>query len=113
MSGDGVSKAALVSGTILALGYIAAGVIGWLADVTDGDGSDLAFWLLLLLGGGLLILLGLFRFTSPPALAVALVAIGALAGALALVWSIVAPVLAVALIVLMLLRARRGQPTPA
>jgi hypothetical protein len=108
MRGDGISKAVVVVGVVLAVGYIAAGVIGWIADVTDGDGSDLAFWLLLLMGGGLLILLGLFKFTSPPLLAIALVAVGAIAGSLAVFWSVIAPILALVLIVLMIVRLRRG-----
>ena len=58
MRRDWVSTSTAVLGAILGLGYLAAGVAGWIGDATDGDGSDLFFWLLLLLGGGILVLLG-------------------------------------------------------
>lgn len=113
MRRDFVTTAALALGVLLGVGYIAAGVIGWIADATDGDGSDLFFWLLLLVGGGVLILAGLFVFTSPPVLSIVLVAIGAIAGALALVWSVIVPILALVLIALLIVRARRSGPALA
>ena len=39
-------------GLVLGIGYLAAGIGGWIGDVTDGDNGDLAFWLLFLVGGG-------------------------------------------------------------
>ena len=53
---------------LLGVAYAAGGILGWIADVTEGDGSDLAFWLVLLLGGALLIFAGLFgtRRWIPP-----------------------------------------------
>ena len=107
MRGNGLTTAAYVLALVLAVGYAAAGIIGWIADVTEGDGSDLAFWVILLLGGAALILAGLFltpRWTLPSIL---LVSVGALAGALALFWSVIVPVLAIALIVMVVLAARR------
>ena len=96
-------------GVVLGVGYIAAGIIGWIAGATDGGGSDLLFWLLLLVGGGALVLVALFVLTSPPVLSIALAAIGALAGSLALFWSIVVPVLALVFIALLVLAQRRTQ----
>jgi hypothetical protein len=58
----------LRSAFILGVGYVAAGVIGWIVDITDGDGKDLFFWLLLLVGGGVLILAGLFVLTAASSL---------------------------------------------
>jgi len=110
---DGVTTAALALGVILGVGYVAAGVIGWIADVTDGDGSDLFFWLLLLVGGGVVLLTGLFVFTSPPVLSIVVAAIGAIAGALALVWSVIVPILALIFIALLIVRARRSGPALA
>ena len=43
-------------GLVLGIGYLAAGIGGWIGDVTDGDNGDLAFWLLFLVGGGALLL---------------------------------------------------------
>lgn len=108
----GITTAAYAVALVLAVGYAAAGIIGLIADVSDGDGSDLAFWLVFLLGGAALLLAGLFlvqRWSWPSVL---LLAVGAVAGAIALVWSIIAPVLALALIVLAVLAARRPAAAP-
>jgi peptidoglycan/LPS O-acetylase OafA/YrhL len=85
MERDRVAMAAYLIALVLAVGYAAAGIVGWIADVTDGDGSDLAFWLLLLLGGAALILFGLFGVARWSWASVVLVSVGAIAGALALV----------------------------
>jgi hypothetical protein len=109
MKGDTLSRVTLGLGVLLGVGYIVAGIVGWIADVSDGDGSDLVFWLVFLCGGGLVLLAGLFRVTAPRWLSVLLVAIGAVAGALALVWTVIVPILALILIGLVVFRAR----TPA
>ena len=67
----------------LGVAYAAGGIIGWIADVTDGDGSDLAFWLVFLLGDALLILAGLFGARRWSWISVLLISLGAAAGALA------------------------------
>ena len=103
-----VETGAYVLALVLALGYLVAGIGGWIGDVTDG-GSDLAFWLVFLLGGAVLILVGLFGVPRWSAASVALLAIGALAGALALFWTIVVPVLALVLVALAIATARRGR----
>lgn len=107
MKRDTLATATLVLGLVLGIGYIAAGVIGWIADVDDGDASDLAFWLILLCGGGAMLLAGMFLARSPAWLSTALVCVGALAGALALFWSVIVPILAIALVVLVVRRTRR------
>jgi hypothetical protein len=107
MHGDRTTQAAYVIALILAIGYIAAGVVGWIADVTDGDSGDLAAWLALLLGGAALLLAGLFLVTRWSWPSTALVSLGTIAGALAVFWSIIAPLLAIALVVLAVLLARR------
>ena len=96
---------------LLGLAYAAGGIIGWIADVTDGDGSDLAFWLVFLLGGALLILAGLFGTRRWSWISVLLISLGAAAGALALVWTIIVPILALALIGLAFASARRRSAT--
>jgi hypothetical protein len=108
MNRDNLTTAAYWLALVLGIAYAAGGIIGWAADVADGDRSDLAFWLLFLLGGAALILVGLFvarRWSSA-----ILISIGAAAGALALFWSILAPLLAVVLIALAVAAARQ---TPA
>lgn len=95
----------------MGIAYAAGGIIGWIADVADGDGNDLAFWLVFLLGGAALILAGLFgtrRWSWTSAL---LIGVGAAAGALALFWTIVVPILALVLIGLAIASMRRRTAT--
>ncbi len=106
MNRDNLTTAAYWLALVLGSAYAAGGIIGWIADFTDGDGSDLVFWLVFLLGGAALILAGLFlarRWSWSSAL---LISLGAAAGALALLWSILAPILAVMLIALTVSAAR-------
>jgi len=103
-----IATATKVLAVVLGVGYIAAGVVGAAFGVTDGDGSDLAFWLVLLVGGGALVLIGSFVLGSRPVLSAVLTSVGALAGAVALFWSVIVPVLALALVVLSVFRARRA-----
>ena len=104
---DRVSTATQVLAAVLGVGYIAAGVVGAALDATGGDRSDLAFWLLFLVGGGALVLIGTFALGSPVLSAVC-TSVGALAGAVAIFWSVVVPMLALALVVLSIFRARRA-----
>jgi hypothetical protein len=106
MERDGITTAAYWLALLLGIGFAAAGIVGWIADVTDG-GSDLAFWLVLLLGGAALILAGLFLTRRWSWISVLLVSVGAAAGALALFWSILVPILALVLIGLAVTAARR------
>lgn len=111
MKRDRLTTVTLVLGAVLGVGYIAAGITGWIADVADGDGSDLTFWVVFLCGGGALVLLGVFKITSPAWASIGLVAVGAIAGAVATFWTAATPILALALIVLTVIRARReGTP---
>jgi hypothetical protein len=103
-----IATATQVLAAVLGVGYIAAGLVGAALDSTGGDGSDLAFWLAFLVGGGALVLIGTFLLGSRPALSAALTSVGALAGAVAVFWSVIVPVLALVLVVLCIARARRA-----
>ncbi len=105
---DGVATATTALGVLMGIGLAAAGSAGWLADVTDGDGSDMFFWLLLLVGGGAIVLAGVATLRTRPWGSVAAFAVGGIAGSLALFWSVVAPVLAITLLVLGVVHARRA-----
>ena len=104
---DNLTTAAYWLALILGIGYATAAIIGWAADVTDGDGSDLAFWLVLLFGGAALIVAGLFLTRRWSWASAGLVSVGAAAGALAVLWSILVPIAALVLIVLAVSAARR------
>ena len=98
--------AAHVLALLLAAGYAAAGIVGLIADV--GDGGDLFFWLILLLGGAALILAGLYVVARWSVASIAMITIGSLAGAVALWWSIIVPILVIVLVCLAVIGARRG-----
>jgi hypothetical protein len=110
---SGLVAAAYPLALVLAVGYAAAGLVGWITDVTDGDGSDLAFWLLFLFGGAALLLAGLFLVPRWSNASVALVSVGALAGAIAVFWSVIVPLLAIVLIVLAVMANRGARARPA
>jgi hypothetical protein len=113
MERDRTETTAAVLALVLAAGYALSAVVGAIADVTDGDGSDLVFWLVFLLGGAALLVAGLYavrRWSWPSVL---LVSVGALAGALVLVWSLFVPLLALVLIALAVRLALRGRSVAA
>src|ERR671935_3254703 len=82
MKRDKITAAANALAVVLSIAYAAAAIVGAAADVTDGDGSDLVFWLVLLFGGAALILAGLFLTRRRTWTSIALVSVGALAGAM-------------------------------
>jgi hypothetical protein len=88
---------------------VAMGIAETVRVVRSGDGG-LAFWFGTLVGGGALILGGVAMTDRRPTAARALVVVGALAGMLPTMWTLVVPALLVALIVL---RLRTPQPGPS
>jgi di/tricarboxylate transporter len=103
-------KALVVLGTTLAVIYVLAGIIGglWPSHWDDSATEDRAFWIVFLLGGGLALLIGLRSFGRSPWLGASLVSMGALAGALAIFWTIAVPIAAITLVVLSVMAARRS-----
>ena len=83
--------------------YIVAGIAETTRAIVSGDGG-IPFWFGSLVGGGALILLGhrLRRRQKPY---VVLVTVGCLAGLLATMWTLVVPVIALIVIVLVWRRA--------
>ena len=74
---------------------------------------SLFFWLPSLLGGGALVLVGVFRMFARPWLSDVLVIIGALLGFLATAWTVLMPVLLLTLVVLTIVRMNRQAPASA
>jgi hypothetical protein len=93
-------------GALIGVGYIVVGVIESSIAIAGRD-SIVFFWFPALCGGGALVLLGVFKVVRPPWASVGLVTVGSLAGALAMVWTLFVPVLALALIGL--ISGRAGQ----
>ena len=88
-----------ILGGFLGVGFIVMGLIES-AIAIDGNDSIVFFWFPALVGGGLFVLLGVFKVLHPAWLSVGLVTIGAVAGAMAMAWTLIVPLLAIALIVL-------------
>ena len=97
-------------GAFLGLGYIAFGIGESIEHIGE---LSLFFWFPALCGGGVLVLVGVFKVVSPAWVSIGLVAVGALAGAGAASWTIVAPILSITLIVLTVLRTRRAAASTA
>jgi hypothetical protein len=96
---------------VLGVLYLVAGVAETIRVLSSGDGG-LAFWFGTLVGGGVLVLLGALVLKDRPRLYVGLVTVGALTGMLATMWTIVVPVLAIAVIVLVIRRASGAAGSP-
>ena len=71
-------------------------------DTDTGDGG-IPFWFGSLVGGGAMILLGAGAFRHRPWLSFGLITVGCLAGAVATMWTLVIPLVALAVLVLALL----------
>jgi hypothetical protein len=87
---------------LLGLLYVAAGIAETVRAVRSGDGG-IAFWFGSLVGGGLLILVG-EALRWRPGLSTTLIGVGCLAGALGTMWTLVVPVVAVVVFVLVVAR---------
>lgn len=97
----------LVFGVLLLL----FGVVEVVTHRTD-TALAIAFWGLSLLGGGILVLAGVWLWPSRPGPALALVIIGTLAGLNATVWTLVMPLLGIAVVVLAVRDASRHHGGP-
>ena len=86
---------------------VAAGVAETVRVLRSGDGG-FAFWFGTLVGGGVLILVGTVLLPPRPAVGGVLTVIGCLAGLLPTMWTIVAPVLLLALAIAAAQRATAG-----
>ena len=111
-----VEKGLVVLGFFTAVAYLLVGIIGGLSlsHWDEASTSDQVLWAVLLVGGGILLLAGLRISRRSPWVGFVLISVGALAGALPIFWTLIAVVVAVALVVLSFLYARRvASPAPA
>ena len=83
--------------------YILAGIAETIRAVVTGDGG-IPFWFGTLCGGGTAILLGILVYRDRPRVYAALVVVGAFAGMMATMWTLLVPLLAIAVIILTLQR---------
>jgi hypothetical protein len=109
MHQSGLEKALRGLGMFTGVAYLIVGVAGaiWPGHWDEAAASDRIIWAVLLILGGLLVLGGLRLLYRSPARGGTLVSIGAVVGALPIFWALLPLLLAVALIVLSVLYARR------
>jgi hypothetical protein len=111
-----LEKALVILGFFTAVAYLLVGLIGGLSlsHWTEASTGDLILWAALLIGGAILLFAGLRISRRSPWGGFALISAGALAGALPIFWTLIALLLAIALVVLSFLYARRvASPAPA
>ena len=103
--------ALLILGSVLAgASVLLALIVGAVADFDRS--SDRGFWIGFLLVSGILIFAGLWSINRNAWLGVGLIVVGSICGSIAVFWSIVYPLVAIVVIVLAVLWARRP-PAPA
>ena len=83
----------------LGLLYVAAGIAESVRAVTSGDGG-LWFWFGSLVAGGALVLSGMAVSSRHPNVGRTLICVGSMMGVLATGWTLVVPLIAVAVVVL-------------
>ena len=84
--------------------YLVAGLAGPFVDV-----DNKVLWIAFLCGGAALILVGAMVRALPPQISAVLIAIGAIAGGIALLWTILVPLAAAVLVALSFSLSRRPQ----
>ena len=110
IGGTGLGRALLWLGAFTGVAYLVVGIAGaiWPGHWDDAAATDQIIWAVLLCTGGVTVLAGLRLFGHSPAGGAALVSVGAVLGALPIFWALLPLLLAVALIVLSVLYARRA-----
>lgn len=108
-----IEKSLVVLGFFTAVAYLLVGIVGGLSlsHWDEAGAGDQIIWVAFLVGGAILILAGLRISRRSPWGGAALISVGALAGALPIFWTLVALLVAITLLVLSVLYARRATGT--
>lgn len=106
MESDRASRAIRILGALVGGGLFFLGVAELV--VRFDDLAPLAFWLPTLWGGSALILMGVFDKRVEPRQSRLLVILGAIIGFLPSSWTVIMPLLSIALVVLVIRRASRA-----
>jgi len=107
---SGLEQALLGLGMFTGIAYLVVGVAGaiWPGHWDEAAASDQIVWAVFLIVGGLLVLAGLRLLHHAPARGATLVSLGAVLGALPIFWALLPLLLAISLLVLSVLYARRA-----
>lgn len=102
-------KSLFVLGGIAAVIYLLSGLfVGFSpSHWEEAATADQVIWIVLSLGGCFLLTVGLWLFQRSPWTGAALISLGGVLGALPLFWTVLLPLLAIALVVLSFIHARR------
>ncbi len=105
-----LGKALFWLGLFVGVAYVIVGIAGgiWPGHWDDAPASDQIAWVVLGVGGGILVLGGLRLLPRSPTAGATLISLGAILGALPIFWALLPLLLALALIVLSVLYARRA-----
>ena len=103
---DRVTRSTSVLGGVLGSIYLVFGVLEGITHLDEP--ASLIFWLPALFGGGTLVLVGVFRVKEPGWLSILLVTGGLVAASAATAWTVLLPLAAVALLVLVVMRSGRS-----
>lgn len=108
--GMDIGRWVVLLGAFLMLAYLGMGLgIGIFTEDWGGTGERV-FWFVLTLGGAAFLAAGLWlalNVAGSRVMAAVLLSIGAVMGAVAMFWSVLGPLLAIALVVLAVMWARR------
>jgi hypothetical protein len=108
-----LTKALFGLGAVAGVAFILVGIAGgvWPGHWDDAPASDQILWIVFGVGGGVAVLAGLRLLQRSPWGGATLVSLGAIAGALPIFWALLPVLVAIALVVLSVLYARRaGRP---
>ena len=106
MESERANRAIRILGALVGGGLFLLGVAELIVRIDDL--APLAFWLPTLWGGSGLILVGVFDKRVKPQLSRSLVILGAVIGFLPSSWTVIMPLLSIALVVLVIRRASRA-----
>ena len=111
MTSVSLHKALFGLGVFTAVAYIIVGIAGgiWPGHWDDTGATDQILWVVFGVGGGLILLGGLRLLPRSPIVGATLVSVGAILGALPVFWTLIPLLLALVLIVLSVMYARRAR----
>jgi len=111
MTSGSLHKALFGLGVFTAVAYIFVGIAGgiWPGHWDDTGATDQILWVVFGVGGGLILLGGLRLLPLSPIAGATLVSVGAIFGALPIFWTLIPLLVALVLIVLAVMYARRAR----
>jgi hypothetical protein len=116
MRNGSLGRALFGLGLFVGIAYVVTGIAGgiWPGHWDDAPASDQIVWVILGVGGGVTVLAGLWLLPRSLVVGATVISIGAVLGALPIFWALLPLLLAVVLIVLTVIYARRARGvTPA